>query len=323
MLAPKQSTMWKWFRCLLGIVAGVLLHPVAPASASDVCRLSPWIETGQSGVLGFYYGGGFECRTDHLVLTLGARATNFGNNVLQPVAVLTYTTPLRDSLAVSLKTSLRERIGDYEVNALPEFSLSWNPPPHGRDVQLSAAATWGSYAATTVASIIQRTQVTVTASWPTWRPWPAVDARFGLTGAYDAYSTGDTQSWLQADFSMGGPLSRSADWFWGIADRNGTGVSPLKFDGNSGDAWTSAGITFHLDSRWDVSVRGTYNFYSATMSNLQLEVRTTAFTNSPITFTYDATGGTLTGAYDLPNLGNIGLRYDQYRPAFYVFFQPH
>jgi hypothetical protein len=277
---------------------------------------------GQSGVLGFYYGGGLQCATDRLTLNLGTRATNFGNNILQPVAGITYTTALRDSLVVSLKASLRERIGDYEVNALPEFSLSWNPPPHGRDVQLSAAAAWGSYAATTVASIIQRTQFTTTASWPPWHVWPAVDARFSLTGAYEAYSTGDSQTWVQAEVAMGGPLGRSVDWYWSVADRNGWGVSPLKFDGTSGDAWTSAGFTFHLDSKWDLSLRGTYNFYTSTRSSVQFEIRTTAFSNRPITLMYDTAGGTLTGTYDLPNVGNVGLRYDQYRPAVYLFFEP-
>lgn len=311
--------MWKRLCFLFAIVAGALLDTADPVSASDVCQLAPWVETGQSGVLGFYYGGGLQCATEHVALTLGARATQFGNNVLQPVAAITYRTSLGDNWALSLKTSLRERIGDYEVNALPEVSVLWTAPRLDREVQLSGKATWGSYAATTVPVIIQRTQLKMTASWPVWHISPVVNAGFSLTGAHDDYSTGDTQSWVQADFRTWGPLSRSVDWSWSLADRNGWGVSPLKFDGNSTDAWTSAAITFHINSKWDVSVRGTYDFYTSTMNSAQLEVRTTAFGIRAIGFAYDITNGTVAGIWEMPHGGNIGLRYDQSRSAVLLF----
>jgi len=243
--------------------------------------------------------------------------------VLQPVAAITYTAPLQENWALSLKTSLRERIGDYEVNALPEISLLWTAPHHDREVQLSGAVIWGSYAATTVPVIIQRSELKMTASWPVWQISPRISAGFSLTGAYDAYSTGDTQSWIEADFGMWGPLSRSVDWSWSMGDRNGSGVSPLKFDGNSGDAWTSAALTFHLSPKWDMSIRGTYDFYSSTMSSVQLEVRTTAFGDRAIAFAYDVTNGNVTGGYNVPHMGNIGLQYNQSRSAILLFFQPH
>lgn len=62
--------------------------------------------------------------------------------MLQPVAAIRYTAPLQENWALSLKTSLREPIGDYEVNPLPEISLLWTASHHDREVQLSGAATW-------------------------------------------------------------------------------------------------------------------------------------------------------------------------------------
>jgi hypothetical protein len=307
---------------MLSACATAVLCLACPAFAGDLCRLAPWGEMGQSGVLGFYYGGGLRCSTDHLVLTLGERSTQLGGNVFQPVAGISYTNLLRDNLTFSVKTTLRERNGDYEVNALPELSVAWNLPHRDHEVQVTETATWGSYAVTTVPVIIQRTQLRVSANWPSWRFAPGVDAGFSLTGAYNAYSTGDTQAYVEAGFGLWGKLGTFVDWSWGVGDRNGVGVTPLKFDGNSGDAWTYAGLTFHVSPKWDVSVRGTYNFYSATMSSVNLEVRTTAFGDRAIAFNYDATGGTLTGTYDVPQFGNVGLRYEQARSSVYLFFEP-
>jgi hypothetical protein len=152
---------------------------------------------------------------------------------------------------------------------------------------------------------------------------PGISAGYSLTGASNAYSTGDTQSWIEADFGMWGTLSRSIDWNWTVGDRNGSGVTPLKFDGNSADAWTSSVLTFHLSPTWAMSIRGTYNFYSSTMSSVQLEIRTTAFGDRSMALTFDATGGTVTGIYDMPHMGNIGVQYDQTRSVVYLFFQPH
>ena len=305
---------------LAAIVTTAFTGVVPPVFAANTCR--PYGEFGQTGVLGNFYGAGLQCSSDNLSYTLGTRSTQFAGGLFEPVIGLNYAiSPGRD-WTFSVKADIREHIGDYEVNSLPEFSLAWNSPHRDGAVQFTLAAVWGSYTPTTIPEPIQRTEFLAIAAFPTWKLAPSVNAGITVTGGYATYSTSDTQSWIETDLATWGRLGSSIDWNLTFGIKTASGVSPLKFDTWSGDVQASPGLTFHLDSQWAVSVRGTWSFQSATMSSLSYEVRTTLL-GSAVTFAYDPVGQTVTGTYDFPKFGNIGIRYDQVHSAVSAVFQPH
>ena len=311
----------KAFTSLLaaGIITTIIAGMVRPSVAATQC--GAYGQFGQTNVLGTYYGAGLQCLSDNSSFVWGTRSTQAGGGLLEPIAGLTYEISPWENWTLRLKANIRELIGDYEVNSLPELSLAWKSPHLDDAVQFMLAAVWGSYTPTTITGPIQRIEFLAAATFPDWKIAPAVTAQVTVTGGYATYSTSDAQSWLEADLATWGNLSPTVDWYVTFRAKTASGISPLKFDVWSGDVQASPGLTFHLDSQWAISVRGTWSFQSATMSSLAYEIRTTVF-GPVLILGYDPVGRTLSAAYDAPNFGNISLRYDGLNSAFFAVFQP-
>jgi hypothetical protein len=302
-------------------ITAVLVGTIRPSFAAVQCR--PYGEFGQTGVLGNFYGAGLQCSSDNSSFFLGTRSTQAGGGLFSPVVGLTYAIAPSEGLTFKIKADIREHIGDYEVNSLPELSLAWTSPHRDGAVQFTLGAVWGSYMPTTITAPIQRTELLATAAFPKWQLAPTVNAQVSVTGGYATYSTSDMQSWIETDMATWGNLGPAIDWNVTFGAKASSGVSPLKFDNwSGGNVQASPSLTFHLDSQWAVSIRGTWSFQSATLSSLSYDVRTTIL-GPVLTFGYDPMGQTLTGTYDIPNLGNIGIRYDQPHSIVYAVFEPH
>ena len=300
------------------MITTILAGMARPSFAATKCGL--YGEFGQTNVLGTYYGGGLQCQADNSSFFLGTRSTQAGGGLLEPVVGLAYEISPWENLTLRLKANIREHLGDYEVNSLPELSLAWKSPHVDGALQFMIAAVWGSYTPTTITVPIQRTEFLAAATFPNWKIAPSVNAQVIVTGGYATYSTSDTQSWLEADLATWGNLSPSIDWYVTFGAKTAAGTSPLKFDAWSGDFQASPGLTFHLDSQWAISMRSTWSFQSATMSSLSYEIRTTVL-GPVLTLGYDPVGRTLSAGYDAPNVGNISLRYDGLNSTVFAVFQ--
>jgi len=118
---------------LLGVGLGLLLG-LFPAAAETgglaVCAQGsrPVLGGGYNDVLRFWAEAGIRCGVDTRgSITLGFRYAESRANVL-PWISLSYAWPLREGPSLMLAAGVRERLGDWEGDRLPEATLRFSLP---------------------------------------------------------------------------------------------------------------------------------------------------------------------------------------------------
>lgn len=187
-------------------------------------RLSPAV--GRTGVLGTYAELAATCGiADGGVLRFGVRYTESRMD-LRPYAALQYVWPLGDT-TVSLNVGLRERIGDWEVDRLPEVTVRWtlNPPSLLRGALEVTFGRFSTHAAGEGGRVGARLRLSSrTMPVRSGTTWLTLDA------AHYRYDRSQTQTSLQWTVHLHLPLTRDLGFQLGYQHVDAFGLSPLRFD---------------------------------------------------------------------------------------------
>jgi hypothetical protein len=218
---------------LLGVGLGLLLG-LFPAAAQTgglaVCaqRPRPVLGGGYNDVLRFWAEAGIRCGVDTRgSITLGFRYAESRANVL-PWISLSYAWPLREGTSLMLAAGVRERLGDWEGDRLPEATLRFSLPSG------TALGGWfdvgaGLFNVYGAQSGVLRAGARVNLST---RPVPLGSLSGWLTAdaGHYAYGTGDGHTFLTWTANLRAPVSEAVSLQVAYVQADSSGPSPLRFD---------------------------------------------------------------------------------------------
>ncbi len=236
-----------WGRSASVFILGIgLLTATGPALAADpdgLCsKIRPLVNGGYSTVLLLYGEGGIRCSSSPWGLQLGWRYTQL-ENTTEPFVALSYDTALSPEWHLFVTGSLREHLGDYEVNRLPEATLRWTPPlPNSFIIPtVDFSAGW----ITTILPLegqTVRTGVVLTLSTQPLRVAGATLSATYQTAEY-FYGTGQNSSFWLGVLSANIPLRPSTAIGLTYIQQGGFGASPLVYDFSGYDQFVLGQVT--------------------------------------------------------------------------------
>ena len=216
-----------------GVVALLLSFSGAAAGQPRglaVCAQGPRpvLGGGFNDVLRFWAEAGIRCGVDTRgSITLGFRYAESRGNVL-PWIGLGYTWPLREGPSLMLAAGLRERLGDWEGDRLPEATLRFSLPSGTVlggwfDVGAGLFNVYGAQ------SGVLRAGARLNLSS---RPVPLGSLSGWLTAdaGHYAYSTGDRHTFLTWTANLRVPVTEAVSFQVAYVQADSSGPSPLRFD---------------------------------------------------------------------------------------------
>lgn len=217
--------------CAVIAVALGLSRPLHAQPASIVLcpgGARPVVGGGRNDVLGLFGELGVRCGvTDRGFLTLGFRYAESRANIL-PWGALSLSWPVREAVTLTLSVGVRERLGDWEGDRLPEVGLRWNfpdsaPLPGWLE---TASGLFNVYGAQ---SGVMRTGLRLNLS--TRRvALGQFSAWLGADTGYYRYSTGDNHPFLTWTANLRISLVRDVSVQLAYLHADSSGSSPLRFD---------------------------------------------------------------------------------------------
>ncbi len=232
----------------------------APEGEALCTRLSPTSTGGRNDVLGIFLEAGVVCQASPLwQLKFGWRYTDQSQHV-SPFGVVLYTTPLPLGWYLSIATSYRERLGDYEGHRLPELILrrTWDSPSWVPSLELSAG----------VISVLQppaqagRVGTVAELRTPFWSLTPTTEVVGNLrTGLY-AYDSGQSHSFWVAGMTAVQRLPLGLEFRLIYTRQEGVGSSPIRYDATAFDHYFITRLGWPMGAALKGGVSATFNLYT-------------------------------------------------------------
>lgn len=248
---------------ILGLSLWVATQPASADDSSVLCTtVRPLINGGYSTVLGTYGEGGIRCPRGPWTVQLGWRYTELEQGA-NPFGILSYDTVLNPEWHLFVTGSVREHIGDYEVDRLPETTLRWTPLPNSFIIPtIDLSAGWIS----TVVPLAGQTVRTGGLGTLSTQPIPVGSVTLSASYQFGDYFYGSGQSmdYWTGVVSAYTPLSPSTTLGLTYVHQEGFGVSPLVYDFVSYDnlAWASFAaavspqVTLTFATEFNINVPG-------------------------------------------------------------------
>ena len=213
----------------------VMLIPLVPPRAAEAASpagpclsLRPVVDVGRTDVLADYAEIRAACDFGQWSFQVGARYTDV-THATWPVAMLSYQTALNASWRLLVVANVRERVGDYEANRLPEITLQWKPPVPDGALSPRFAVSAGWLQSVQFGSQAMRAGAVAEIATPTVR-LGMVSAGASLQVGDYAYGTGQNSSFYVAELDAGYRISDRVGLELVYVSQQGFGTSPLVFD---------------------------------------------------------------------------------------------
>jgi hypothetical protein len=225
-----------------GAVLSLVLVAPAQAVAPGFCArgLGPLLVGGYNDVLRFFAEVGIRCRLDTGgSVVLGLRYTESRASAL-PWVSLSYVWPLGERLSLTVAAGLRERLGDWEGDRLPEATL-WFSLPSGSPLRGAFGLSAGLFNVYGAQSGVLRAGARMNVSTP---PVALGSLSAWLTGdaGHYAYGTGDGHTFLTWTANLRIPLSEAVSFQVAYVQADSSGTSPLRFDPVGLDRYWTANL---------------------------------------------------------------------------------
>ncbi|MDR7400531.1 MAG: hypothetical protein QN144_14640 [Armatimonadota bacterium] len=236
--------LFRWAVC--AAVFAALSGPCRPLHAQPgstaVCPggALPVVDGGRSSALGLFGELGVRCGLgDRGSVTFGLRYAESRAGVL-PWATLSSSWPAGRATTVTLSVGLRERLGDWEGDRLPEVGLRLSSPDSAPvPGWLEAAA--GLFNVYGVHSGVLRGGLRLHLFTRPLQMGQA-SARLGIAAGYYRYSTGGDHAFLTWTVDFRARLVRDVSFQLAYLQADSSGTSPLRFDAVGPDRYWTAGL---------------------------------------------------------------------------------